>query len=99
MRSINSIRDLTPRQWALVFLLPYRREANRRGVKLARRHLERLKNGFCADYAFKRRGMDPINGFFWWTYADNMAALLSVGNRSLLRQAIMRPLLGEKELT
>lgn len=78
-----NIKQLAPYQWALVFLLPYRKEAERRGVKLARRHLEKLKNGFCREYACKRRGLTGVNGLYWWHYADNVAML--TGQKPALR--------------
>lgn len=78
---------LKPSEWQRFFLLPYRKKALAKGIKLSNKNMKRM-NGFMLEYAFKMRGTNGINGLFWWTYADNVASLLQ--KPSKLLQAIRR---------
>lgn len=66
---------LKPSEWKLVFSHLYLEKAKAKGIKIARRHRERLGNGFVVDYVLEKYfKKDKVNGCFWWVYSEHAAA-------------------------
>lgn len=74
------LKELSPRQWKLLFRHFYTRP----GVKLSSKNLERIYSGFCTEIAAKYRGISKhssfpkrLNGALWWHYADHVSDMLN----------------------